>query len=143
MKRHVLSVIAYVAATFVTQAVSHFGVNAEHYAAVTHLRKDPIFPLGVLSMLVQGGALSLLYARIAGACRTMGGAVEFAWMSGAILVSYIALAEAAKYQVPSIASWLLVEATAGFVQFTLYGWLLGLVYREPASKAARQLGETA
>jgi hypothetical protein len=38
---------------------------------------------------------------------------------GAILVSCIALAEAVKYQVPSITSWLLVERIAGIVQFTL------------------------
>ncbi len=130
MKRHALSVLAYVVATFMTQAVSHFGVNAQHYSAVTYLRTDPIFPLGVLSMLIQGVVLSYLYARIVGAHRSTTGAVRFAWISGAILVSYIALAEAAKYQVPSITSWILVEGTAGFAQFTLYGILLGLAHRE-------------
>jgi len=44
-------------------------------------------------------------------------------------VSYEALAEAAKYGVPSVASWIAVEVAAGFVQFTFYGVLLGLVHR--------------
>ena len=129
MKRHVLAVLAYVVATFITQAASHFGINAGHYAAVNYMRKDPIFPLGILTMLIQGAVLSYLYARTARPKGSIAGAIEFAWMSGMVLVSYIALGEAAKYQVPSITSWLLMEGMAGFVQFSLYGILLGLIYR--------------
>src|SRR5258708_9533337 len=66
MKRHVLAVLAYVVATFITQATSHFGINAGHYAAVNYMRKDTIFPLGILTMLIQGAVLSYLYARTAG-----------------------------------------------------------------------------
>ena len=56
-------------------------------------------------------------------------AVVFAWLVGGILVSYEALAEAAKYSVPGIGSWIAVELGAGVVQFTLYGALLGWVHR--------------
>lgn len=132
MKRHVLSVVAYVVATFVTQATSHFGINAHHYASVAYMRRSPIFPLGILSMLIQGGVLAYLYARTAGPKRSILSGIKFGWLSGAILVSYIALAEAAKYQVPSVTSWLLVEGIAGFVQFSLYGILLGLIHRQLA-----------
>ena len=140
MKRHVLAVLAYVVATFITQATSHFGINAGHYAALNYMRKDPIFPLGILLMLIQGAVLSYFYARMTGPKRSIASAVEFAWMSGAILVSYIALGEAAKYQVPSITSWLLVEGMVGLVQFSLYGILLGLIYRHfaEARHTARQ-----
>jgi len=49
-------------------------------------------------------------------------------------VSYIALAEAAKYTVPSVSRWIAVEALAGAVQFTVWGLLLGLVCgRRPAA----------
>ena len=60
----------------------------------------------------------------------------FAWLVGSILVSYEALAEAAKYGVPSVASWIAVEVAAGFVQFTLYGVLLGWVHRARDPQAA-------
>jgi len=52
-------------------------------------------------------------------------------------VSYEALAEAAKYSVPSVTSWIAVEVAAGFVQFTLFGALLGWVYRARVRQAAR------
>jgi hypothetical protein len=129
MKKQLLSVLAFVVATFVTQAASHFGVNAAHYAAVAHLREQPIFPLGVLAMLIQGGVLAHLYPRVAGSRRSMSEALKFAGLAGAFLLSYTALAEAAKYSVPAVAPWIAVEAAAGFVQFLFYGLLLGLIHR--------------
>ena len=135
MRTHVLAVLAYVVATFATQAVSHFGVNAAHYAAVTYLRAQPVFALGVLSMLIQGSIMAYLYAQVPGAGRSIGHAVVFAWLVGGILMSYEALAEAAKYRVPAIGSWIAVEVGAGGVQFTLYGALLGWVYRARVPQA--------
>src|SRR5437879_13229341 len=106
MRKHFLAVLAYVVATFATQAVSHFGVNAAHYAAVTYLRAQPIFALGVLSMLIQGTIMSYLYAQLPRSARSIGSAVIFAWLVGAIIVSYEAIAEAAKSGVQCVASWI-------------------------------------
>jgi len=136
MKKHLLAVLAYLAATFIIQAVSHFVVNAGHYAAVAHIRKEPIFPLGILSMLIQGSVLSYLYKRTVTDGRSISDAVRFAWLAGAFLISYIALAEAAKYSVPAVASWIAVEAIAGFAQFTFYGVLLSFIYRDRAVATA-------
>lgn len=125
--RHILSVLAYVVATFAVQAASHFGVNADHYAAVSFMRAEPILALGVLSMVIQGAVFAYLYS-----LRRMGGiaaAIRFAWLCGAVVVSYPALAEPGKYAVPSAGSWALVEIIAGFAQFTLFGVLLGLIHR--------------
>ena len=133
MKKHALAVLAYGVATFVTQALSHFVVNKSHYAGVAYLRPDPIFPLGVAAMLIQGSILSYLYVRLGDQQRSFRHAVSFGWVTGGFLVSYIALTEAAKYAVPAIGSWIAVEATAGLAQFTLYGLLLGLVYRVPGT----------
>lgn len=129
MRKHVLAVLAYVLATFATQAVSHFGVNAAHYATITYLRAQPVFALGILSMLIQGSIMAYLYTQLPGAGRSIGHAVFFAWLVGGILVSYEALAEAGKYRVPAVGSWIAVEVGAGFVQFTIYGALLGWVRR--------------
>ncbi len=78
MRKHVLAVLVYVVATFATQAVSHFGVNAAHYGAVTYLRAQPVFALGILSMLIQGSVMAYLYALVPGAGRSIGHAVAFA-----------------------------------------------------------------
>lgn len=135
MKHHLLSVLGYVFATFATQATSHFAVNAAHYAAVAHIKPDPIVPLGFLSMLIQGSVLSLVYARSRFAESGIKGALALSWMLGAFLVSYIALAEAGKYSVPDVGSWIAVEIIVGFLQFTLVGVLMGLAYRYADARA--------
>jgi hypothetical protein len=135
MTKHALAVAAYLVATFATQALSHFVLSVEHYAAVTFMRAEPIFALGVASMVIQGTILSYLYSRMSVPRRSIGHSVGFSWLAGSVLVSYITLAEPAKYVVPDVASWIAVELLAGFVQFTAFGVLLGFVYREEATLA--------
>lgn len=136
MKRHLLSVAAYVLATFAVQAINHFVINAEHYAALGYERKEPIFALGLLSMLIQGAVFSYLFGWLSRAEGPPLRAVTFAWLAGSVLVSYEALAEAAKYQVPNVGTWVLVEALAGFAQFTLFGLLLGWIHRRASAPVA-------
>ena len=128
MRRHTLAVLGYIVATFFTQAMSHFVIFTQHYAAVPIMRAETIFPLGFATMIIQASVLSYVFAnsRFAGGSRM--DAVRFAWLFGAFGVSYAALGEAAKYNVPSIPSWLAVEAGVGFVQYTLFGILLGLAH---------------
>ena len=128
MRRHILTVLGYIVASFFTQATSHFVIFTQHYAAVPIMRADTIFPLGFATMIIQGSVLSYVFAnsRFAGGSRM--DAVRFAWLFGAFCVSYIALGEAAKYNVPSIPAWMAVEAGVGFVQYTLFGILLGLAH---------------
>ena len=77
MKRHALTILAYVVATFVTQAISHFSIAADHYATVTYIRKEPMFQFGLLAILIQGGVLSVLYTRFVGGQSTMKSALGF------------------------------------------------------------------
>jgi hypothetical protein len=134
MPRHILSVLAYVAATFATQATSHFLINPGHYAEVSFMRKDPIFPLGILSMVIEGAVLSLLFSALPRSGRWLADGLKFGWLAGAFAIGYAALAEAAKYHVPSVGSWILVESLAAFVQFTLAGMAIGFIHRaDPVS----------
>ncbi len=136
MRRHILSVLGFMVASFFTQATSHFVIFTQHYAAVPIMRADTIFPLGFATMIIQGSVLSYVFAnsRFAGGSRM--DAVRFAWLVGAFFVSYIALGEAAKYNVPSIPAWSAVEAGVGFVQFTLVGLFLGLAHRVAGKRSS-------
>ena len=126
-----LTVLAYVAATFGVQGASHFAINAEHYAAISFMRPDPVIPMGVASMLIQGAIFALLFPTFDTGRSTIRNALVFSWTIGAFLASYIVLAEAGKYAIPSITSWILVEGGAAAAQFTAFGVLLGLLHRRP------------
>ena len=130
MKRHILSVLGYIFATFLVQGMSHFVVFSAHYAGISLLRPEPNFALGVSSMVIQGIILSVVFAGSDFDTGKLVDAIVFAWLFGAFLVSYIALAEAGKYNVPVVSSWIAVETGVGFVQFTLIGILVGLVHRK-------------
>ncbi len=132
MIQHLLAVVGYVVATFATQATSHFVVFKAHYAAVSFNKPEPVFALGLASALVQGAVLSFVFVNSGFAARGLLGALALSWLMGAFLVSYLALAEPAKYTVPDAGKWAGVELGAGAVQFTLAGLALGLAHQWPA-----------
>ena len=127
MKKHILSVIGYVVATFGAQATSHFIVFADHYSQISFQRPEPIFAFGFLSMIIQGMILSIVRSKIK--VSSLINSLSLSWMLGLFLVSYIGLAEPAKYTVPNIGAWIAIEFLVGFVQFTLAGFFLNLAHR--------------
>ena len=124
-----LTVLAYVVTTFGVQGASHFGINADHYAAISIMRAEPVIPMGIASMLIQGALFAALFPTFAQGTATVWQGVKFSWALGGFLASYIVLGEAGKYAIPSIASWIAVEGSVAFVQYTLFGVLLGLIHR--------------
>lgn len=133
--RIVQSMLAYAASTFAVQATSHFVVFREHYSAVSFLRTEPVFALGVASMLLQGGLLGFLFEKYFAGDGGLSRGLKFGLTMGAFFASYSILAEPAKYTVPSIASWMGVEALASFAQFGGFGLALGWIYRDAPQRA--------
>ncbi len=129
-----LTVLAFMVASFGVQALSHFVINTSHYAGISIMRAEPVISMGILAMIVQGAILGVLFPRV-----TLGGSVKrnamvFSLVMGLFLAIYIAVVEPSKYSVPSISSWVIVEATASFVQFVVFGILLGMIHQHPGNK---------
>jgi hypothetical protein len=141
MQRHpiqiALTVVAYTLTTFAVQGTSHFAVNADHFAAIPIMRAEPMIPLGIASMLIQGLIFAWLYPVYANGASTVRKGIVFSWLIGGFLASYIVLGEAGKYAIPSVSSWIAVEASAAFAQFTLFGVWLGLIHRARAAHTIR------
>jgi hypothetical protein len=133
-----LTVLAYVVATFGVQGTSHFLINADHYAAISIMRAEPVVPMGIASMIIQGLIFAYLFPAFIMPKHPIKSAIVFSWAIGGFLASYVALGEAGKYSIPSIPSWMVVEVSAAFVQFTLFGTLLGLLHRRAALAPATQ-----
>lgn len=131
-----LGTFGYVVITFLTQGTSHFAINRAHYAAVASLRPEPIFALGVASMLIQGAILSYLYPIFCRGASSWNKGAAYGILIGAFFVSYPALAEPGKYLVPSIPSWIAVEGMVGLIQFGLFGLLIAAIHRQPADPRA-------
>lgn len=135
MLRTVLNVIAYIVATLIVQGTSHLVLLKAHYAKVDFMRGEPIFALGVASMIIQGIALSFACSRFKLRDGEMANMLSLSWLFGSFIVSYKALAEPGEFQIANVPDWMVVEAGAGFVQFTLIGLLFFAVNRALSPKA--------
>jgi len=127
-----LTVLAYVVVAFGVQGASHFALFAAHYAAIPIMRAEPVIAMGLGSMLIQGVLFALLFPAFQRGGDSVWEGVKLSWALGGFLASYIVLGEAGKYAIPSIASWIAVEGSVAFVQYTLFGVLLGLIHRRRA-----------
>jgi len=127
--RVALTVGSYMAATFGVQGTSHFIVNADYYAGIAIMRPEPIIPMGLASMVVQGLIFAWLFPIFNRSPHPVRNGVVFSCTLGAFLASYIVLGEAGKYSIPSIGSWIAIEGSVAAVQFILFGVLLGLLHR--------------
>ena len=124
-----LTVLAYMASTFGVQGASHFGLNASYYGSLPIMRTEPIVPMGLTAMIIQGLIFAWLFPWFNRGPHPIRNGVVFSSGIGAFLASYIMLGEAGKYAIPSIASWMIVEGSTAAVQFLVFGVLLGLVHR--------------
>lgn len=130
MKKIISGTILYIVISFAAQFISHFVVNAKHYGSIPFMREEPIFILGFLTMIMQGIVLSHLFKIYCKNEFTIKKGFVYGLLFSAFFVSYVALVEPAKYQVPSISSWILVEATVGIIQFSLFGVLLAMLFKK-------------
>lgn len=125
----VLTVLTYLIVSFGVQGASHFAINTEHYAAISIMRTDPIVPMGLASMIIQGLLFAYLFPLFNRGPNPVRNGLFFSWALGGFLASYIVLGEAGKYAIPSLGSWIAVELSAAAVQYTIFGLLLGLLHR--------------
>ena len=121
----IIGTVSYIGASFLIQFMSHFAINVDHYSSISFMREEPLMYFGLFTMLLQGILLTAIYLKWANGNFNIRQGVQFAWLIGAFFVSYLALVEADKYNVQNIMEWVVVEGSAGAVQFTLFGLLLG------------------
>jgi len=130
MKKIIIGTLLFIFVSFALQSISHFVINAEHYASVPFMRNEPIFALGFLTMIMQGIVLSYLFIIYSKNEFTIKNGLLYGLIISALFVSYPALVEPAKYQVPNIVSWILVEGIVGLIQFGIFGILLAVTFRK-------------
>jgi hypothetical protein len=134
-----LTVLAYIAVTFGVQGTSHFAINAQHYAEIPIMRTEPLIAMGITSMVIQGLLFAWLFPIFNRRGSALRNGIVFSWALGGFLASYIVLGEAGKYAIPSIPSWLALEASTAFVQYTLFGAALGWLHRRDLALPAGQM----
>ncbi|RHX87371.1 DUF1761 domain-containing protein [Leptospira stimsonii] len=134
MKKFTLAVLGYLIPTFLLGASWHFLFFHELYDSFgIYNRKDPIIPLGFGSMLIQGIVLAYLFPFYNTKGNSIRRGIQFSLILGVFLYSITTLANAAKIEINSISLWFAIQAVFHLIQFTVAGFFLGLVYKNPDS----------
>ncbi|MBI3291975.1 MAG: DUF1761 domain-containing protein [Elusimicrobia bacterium] len=121
--------LGYAVVTLVLGMIWHFVWfhNLYHQLGIYN-RQEPIIPLGMLSMLIQGLVLAYLYPFFYKAGHPITQGITYGLLMGLYMYSVSTLANAAKIVVAPISTWLGIQALFHAVQFVLAGALIGLAY---------------
>jgi hypothetical protein len=128
-KRFALAAVAYVVLVMTIATVWHLGLFKDVYA-VARMREHPLFHLGFASMIIQALILAYAYPRVSLAGAPIARGLKFGLLSGVLLGSYGVLAEAGKYDVGPVSTFLVCESAFFIVQYSVVGIAIGLIYGE-------------
>lgn len=131
MKKFAFATALYLVITMILGYTWHLIVFKELYHELgIYNREPPIIPLGFTSMLVQGVVLAYLYPRFYQGGAPIWQGVKFGLVMGLFLFSVSTLANAAKIQVTSMSTWLIIQTAFHLIQFLIVGAGIGAVYGE-------------
>jgi hypothetical protein len=121
--------LAYLVITFALGFIWHLVVFRSLYRRLGIYTRidDPIIPLGLLAMLIQGAVLAYLYPLVADGAHPARDGILFGLLLGLFMASSAVIAEAAKQRVTSLRTWFAVESTYYAIQFTLAGLAIGFI----------------
>jgi hypothetical protein len=128
-QKYVFAVLAYLVPTFILGYTWHLVAFPELYHSFgMYNRTEPIIPLGLISMLVQGVVLAWVYPRFYRGGSPAFEGLLFGLLMGAFLFSVSTVANAAKIHVDPMGQFMAVQAAFHLLQFGLTGPLIGLAF---------------
>lgn len=128
-KKILLAAFGYILVSFALGASWHFAFFPQVYHDFgIYNRADPIIPLGLLSMIVQGAVMAVIYPRWYRGEAPLAAGLKFGLLMGVFLFSISTLANAAKIQVNGVGSFMLLQASFHALQFGLSGAVFGWVF---------------
>src|SRR6266850_1464945 len=134
--RAVLLALTYLVLTFPIAAVWHLGLFPQLMAGPA-FRSPPLYAMGMLSTVLQATVVAYLYPRLHRGGLPVREGLRFALIMGTFIASYGVLAEAGKFAIADVGSWVLMEGAFFAVQWTVIGIAVGLVHEWTGRRAAQ------
>jgi len=138
MKKLGLFVLAYFVITMAWAYPWHilwFDALYASWGAIT--RDQPIVPLGIIAILIQGVVIGYLYPFFyKGIGHPVVQGIRFNLIIGLMTYTAMGFATAAKIQIEPISQFLLYHTVFQAIQFILTGAALGWIFRNPGIRAS-------
>lgn len=94
-------------------------------------RPDPIIPLGMASMLLEGIALAVLFSWAYRGSNPIKEGLSLGLLAGAFSVGYAALVVPAKFDISPVWKYAALELAFGILHFGAAGLLFAFAFRRP------------
>lgn len=142
MKKGSLAVLSFFILTMLWAYPWHVIWFHELYAELGALtRPEPIMPLGIAAVLIQGIVIAYLYPRYYRGGNPVLQGIKFSLIIGLMVYTVMGFATAAKMQIEPVSTFLMYHTIFQFIQFTVTGAALGFIYgRIPTSSTPQPQG---
>ena len=127
-----LAFSAYLVPTFGLGYFWHLEIFSRHYHRLALYRAEVIIPFGLTAMIIQAVFFAWVYPRLLTTERRswLVSALRFGAVFTVFAWSFTTLPVAAKYQMTSVADFLVLETCFTVVQFLVVSPLIALSYRD-------------
>lgn len=128
MTKILLTAAAYVTVVFPLAAGWHLGFK-ERYEAFGYFEGEPNILMGLVTIIIQGVVLALIYPLFHPGSTGFLRAFQFAGLMGLFFWTSHVLSFIARNTTSSLSGFFVMETGYLVVQFVLFGLVLGLIYR--------------
>ena len=130
VKKLILGTTAYTICTFFLAVGWHVLLFKERYESFGYFEGEPNFLVGLLTIVLQGILLSILFPMLKTKGSSFQRGLKFALIAGAFFWTSHVLAFVAKQEVPSVSAFIWMETLYLMLQFGVFGLIVGIIHRE-------------
>jgi hypothetical protein len=138
-KKIILATISYVVLSFAIAYPWHLVWFHDQYVEMgAFTRAEPIVALGVLTMVIQGVVIAYFYPFWYRGGNPVWAGIRFSLIIGLLIYSVMGPATVAKFTIEPISAFLTYHSIFQFLQFTISGAVLGLIFGRDITKEKRE-----
>ena len=130
-----LGTVAYTVITFPIAVIWYVLIFKEQYQNFGYFDGEPSFIIGLLTILIQGFILSVLYAHTKFEGTHIFRALKYSALIGVFFWTSHVLAFVAKQALSGVFLFMVMETIYLLIQFGIYGILIGIIYEKTATHA--------
>ena len=136
IKATVLGILAYTLVTFPLAIIWHVVLFKELYTNFGYFEGEPSFALGLITIIIQGAVLSFLFPYVSFSGSSVLRGLKYSLLIGTFFWTSHVLAFVAKQVIGESLLFIVMESFYLFLQFGVYGVIIGFIYSKSQRKSA-------
>ncbi len=129
IKKIALGTLLFFVSSFVIQGLLGFALAGKYFESISIFRNPPIILLAFAQTIATGIAFSILYPRTNFQGSHLFKGLKYGLLVGLIVIPFIALDLPARFMIPSMGTWIMVQGVLGILHFIVAGVLISLIFK--------------